>query len=143
MSHTPVADLSEALMIPPGGIASRPLLEVKGSTKLVLFALDTEQEISPHQSPFPAEILVLRGRLEVLVGEALFEVVSNGRIDLPMGAPHGLRALEPTHFLLTMLRGAKHMRRHGHPHGLAHGEPLAADSDGPLEPCSCGVDGEA
>lgn len=99
-------DLSEALALPAGGIASRPLLEVRGGIKVVLFALDAGQEISPHLSPFPAEVLVLRGRMEISVGDERWTVPAQGRIDFPMGRPHGLLALEASWFLLTMQRGA-------------------------------------
>ncbi|PKN59261.1 MAG: cupin [Deltaproteobacteria bacterium HGW-Deltaproteobacteria-14] len=112
LPQTPT-DLAQALVIPEGGIASRPLLEVKGGIKIVLFGLDAGQEISPHLSPFPAEVLVLKGRLDVLVGEQTWPVPANGHIDFPMGLPHGLTALEPTWFVLTMLRGAAGSHRVG------------------------------
>jgi quercetin dioxygenase-like cupin family protein len=107
MSSTPVSTYTEALAIPEGGIASKPLLEVKEGTKLVLFALDHGQEISAHKSPFPASILLLEGSLEVLVGETWNRIQPNEQIALPLGLPHGIRALEPSHFLLTMLRAVK------------------------------------
>ena len=107
MSSTPHATYSEALAIPEGGIASKPLLEIKEGTKLVLFALDQGQEISAHKSPFPAAILLLEGSIEVLVGETWSRLEAHEQIALPMGLPHGIRALEPSHFLLTMLRGVK------------------------------------
>jgi quercetin dioxygenase-like cupin family protein len=104
---TTVTTYTEALAVPEGGIASRPLLDVKDNTKLVLFALDRGQEISAHKSPFPADILLLEGRIEVLVGETWHPLDVNERIALPLGLPHGIRAIEASHFLLTMLRGAK------------------------------------
>jgi quercetin dioxygenase-like cupin family protein len=104
---TTVSAYAEALAVPEEGIASRPLLDVKDGTKLVLFALDKDQEISAHKSPFPADILLLEGRIEVLVGEAWHPLAASERISLPMGLPHGIRALEASHFLLTMLRAAK------------------------------------
>ncbi|GMV40214.1 MAG: hypothetical protein AMXMBFR64_19300 [Myxococcales bacterium] len=110
---TATDDLTTALAIPEGGIASRPLLDVKGGPKIVLFAIDAGQEISPHQSPFPAEVVLLTGRMAVSVGEQTWELGPNDRIDFPMGPPHGLVALAPTHFVLTMLRGATGSRRLG------------------------------
>lgn len=113
MSNVGFDDLSAALAVPTGGIASRPLLDVKGGPKIVLFALDRGQEISPHQSPFPAEVVVLAGRLAVTVGDGTWELSANDRVDFPMGPPHGLTAIEPCHFVLTMLRGATGSRRLG------------------------------
>lgn len=104
---TAVATYAEALAVPEEGIASRPLLDVKDNTKLVLFALDRGQEISAHKSPFPADIILLEGRIEVLVGETWHPLAEHERIALPMGLPHGIRALEASHFLLTMLRASK------------------------------------
>lgn len=120
MSNVTVPDLPEALAIPTDGIASRPLLDVKGGPKVVLFAIDQGQEISPHLSPFPAEVVVLAGRMAITVGEGGWELGPNDRIDFPMGLPHGLVALDPSHFVLTMLRGAPGSRRLGP--GLPAGE---------------------
>jgi quercetin dioxygenase-like cupin family protein len=114
MSNTTYEDLQAALPIPPEGIASRPLLDIKGGVKVVLFALDRGQEISPHQTPFPAEVVVVSGRMAISVGDGSWEVGANERIDLPVGLAHGLVAVEPSHFVLTMLRGTKTTRRHGH-----------------------------
>lgn len=106
MSHL-IKDLAAALPIPEAGIASSPLLDLPGATKLVLFAMDAGQEISPHTAPFPAQVLVLEGRLEVLVDRTWETLSAHDGLDLPAGLPHAVRALAPSHFLLTMLRGAK------------------------------------
>lgn len=106
MSHL-IKDLATALPVPEAGIASSPLLDLPGSTKLVLFAIDAGQEISPHAAPFPAQVLVLAGQLEVMVGSDWETLATHDGLDLPAGLPHAVRALAPSHFLLTMLRGAK------------------------------------
>lgn len=117
-----VRDLSVSLPIPDSGIASSPLLDLAGSTKLVLFALDAGQEISPHATPFPAQVLLLAGRIEVLVGNMWTGLAPGERHELPAGVPHGIRALEASHFLLTMLRGLK-------PEGTAPAEARACGHD--------------
>ena len=106
MSHV-IRDLATVLPVPEAGIASSPLLDLPGSTKLVLFAVDAGQEISPHATPFPAQVLVLDGRLEVMVGSDWETLEAHDGLDLPPGIPHAVRALSPGHFLLTMLRGVK------------------------------------
>ncbi len=106
MSHL-IKDLAAALPVPEAGIASSPLLDLPGRTKLVLFAMDAGQEISPHAAPFPAQVLVLQGRLEVMVGLDWEALGADEGLDLPAGLPHAVRALAPSHFLLTMLRGVK------------------------------------
>lgn len=106
MSHL-IKDLAAALPVPEAGIASSPLLDLAGGTKLVLFAMDAGQEISPHAAPFPAQVLVLDGKLEVMVGSDWDTLAPHDGLDLPAGLPHAVRAVAPSHFLLTMLRGAK------------------------------------
>lgn len=107
MSIQAITDLNQTLPLPEGGIASKPLVDLAGGTKVVLFALDQGQEISPHTTPFPAEVIVLEGRLEVLVGKLHQPVIAHQVIDLPAGLAHGLKALEPSRFLLIMRRGAQ------------------------------------
>lgn len=106
MPTTPIHDLSLALPIPPGGIASTPLIDLPGSTKVVLFALDAGQEISPHLTPFPAAVLPLAGRLRLMVGEDWHDGLPGGRVEFPRNVTHAVQAVEPSHFLLLMLRGS-------------------------------------
>jgi quercetin dioxygenase-like cupin family protein len=100
-----ITNLQEALPVPADGIASRPLLDLKESTKLVLFALDAGQEISAHSAPFQAQVLLLAGVIEVMVEDVWHRLAPGDRIELPKGRPHGVRAVQASHFLLTMLRG--------------------------------------
>ena len=104
---TVITDLNAALPVARDAIASRPLLDLPGSTKLVLFALDRGQEISAHTTPFPAQVLLLEGAIDVMVDGAWRALEPGGQAELPLGHPHGIRAGEPSHFLLTMLRGAQ------------------------------------
>ncbi len=106
MSHL-IKDLAATLPVPEAGIASSPLLDLPGSTKLVLFAIDAGQEISPHAAPFPAQVLVLEGRLEVMVGSDWESLGTHDGLDLPAGLHRAVRALAPIHFLLTILRWVK------------------------------------
>lgn len=102
---TVITDLNETLPVSKDAIASRPLVDLKGSTKLVLFAMDAGQEISAHSAPFPAQVLLLDGSIEVMVEGVSSTLKPGERKDLPKGLPHGVRGLEPSHWLLTMLRG--------------------------------------
>lgn len=102
-----ITDLAAALPIPEGGIVSKAILDLPGATKVVLFALDAGQEITPHAAPFPAEIVALEGRIRVSVGEEACALLPHQAVDLPPGVPHGIVAQEPSRFMLTMRRGAK------------------------------------
>lgn len=100
-----ITNLNEALPISPGAIASRPLIDLPGDLKLVCFAMDAGQEISAHSAPFPATVLCVSGELEVMVDGAWTRVPAGERHDLPKGRPHGVKAAQPSHWLLTMQRG--------------------------------------
>lgn len=100
-----ITNLSDALPLSKDAIASRPLIDLPESTKLVLFAMDQGQEISAHTTPFPARVTCLEGRLEVMVDGVWSPIASKESMDLPKGLPHGVRATEPTHWMLLMLRG--------------------------------------
>lgn len=102
-----LTNLNEALPVSSGAIASRPLIDLPGDLKLVLFAMDAGQEISAHSTPFPASVLCIHGKLEVMVDGAWTTVAPGERHELPRGLPHGVKAAEPSHWMLTMLRGQK------------------------------------
>lgn len=103
----PITSLQDTLPVSPGAIASRPLLDLPGSTKLVLFSMDTGQEISAHTTPFPAQVLLLEGSIRVMVDGTWTLLEPGDQKSLPRGLAHGVRAEAPSHWLLTMRRGAK------------------------------------
>lgn len=102
---TALTNLSEALPISTGATASKPLIDLPGDLKLVLFAMDQGQEISAHSAPFPASVLCVAGCLEVMVDGDWTTLQAGDRHDLPKGRPHGVKAAAPSHWLLTMQRG--------------------------------------
>ncbi len=89
-----------------GANVSKPLLNLLEG-KVVLFAMDAGQEISEHRAPFTATVHVLEGRLLFGVGSEEREMGPHAWLVMPPNAPHRLRALEPTRFLLTLLKSAK------------------------------------
>lgn len=97
--------LLDAAPIVPGANVSRPIHEANGC-KVVLFAMDAGQAISAHTVRFPALVQVLDGLLSVTVGETAHEVGPGSMILLPAGQPHGVKALQPARWLLTMMRPA-------------------------------------
>ncbi len=98
-------DLLIAAPIVPGANVSRPLHEANGC-KVVLFAMDAGQAISAHTVRFPALVQVLDGELAVTVGETVHTVTASAVQLLPDGQPHGVRAVKPSRWLLTMMRPA-------------------------------------
>lgn len=105
MEATAPLALLAAAPIVPGANVSRPLHEANGC-KVVLFAMDAGQAISAHTVRFPALVQVLEGELAVTVGETVHAVVTGQVQLLPDGLPHGVRAVQPTRWLLTMMRTA-------------------------------------
>jgi quercetin dioxygenase-like cupin family protein len=105
METTDPLRLLDAAPIVPGANVSRPLHEANGC-KIVLFAMDTGQAISAHTVRFPALVQVLDGALQVSIGEVTHVVTAGCVILLPAGHPHGVRAEQPSRWLLTMMRPA-------------------------------------
>lgn len=105
MDATAPLALLAAAPIVPGANVSRPIHEANGC-KVVLFAMDAGQAISAHTVRFPALVQVLEGELAVTVGETVHQVVGGQIQLLPDGLPHGVRAVLPTRWLLTMMRAS-------------------------------------
>ena len=97
------ANLIEQINISPGGIVSKPLLETD-SIKQVLFAIDANQELSEHTSPFVATVHVLDGQADFVVSGEDYRLDSNDWLVMPPSAAHAVRAVKPTRMLLTLLK---------------------------------------
>ena len=103
---SPITQLQEEMPVTRGAITSRPLLDLPGGLKLVLFAMDEGQEISAHTTPFPAQVHLLDGAIRVMVDGTWTDLAPGAQKDLPKGHPHGVRAAAPSYWLLVMRRGA-------------------------------------
>lgn len=97
------AELLAACAIVPGATVSMPLLNLPEG-KIVLFAMDAGQEISEHRAPFVATVHVLEGRLRFGVESREKEMAAHDWLAMPANALHRLTALEPTRFVLTLLK---------------------------------------
>jgi quercetin dioxygenase-like cupin family protein len=86
-------------------IVSKPLVDT-GPLKQILFSMDAGQEISEHKAPFPAMVHVLTGRLRFGIGGETREMSPHDWVMMKPGEMHDLTALEPTRFLLTLIKGA-------------------------------------
>jgi len=72
--------------------------------RVVMFAMDSGQEMSEHRTPFAAMIHVLEGRLLICVEGEEREMVPDQMLIMPANALHRLRALVPTRMLLTVFK---------------------------------------
>lgn len=98
-------DLLATCPIVPGAIVSKPLLNLSEG-RVVLFAMDAGQQLSEHRAPFVGTVHVLEGRLRFGLGASEREMGPHDWLVMPADAPHRLSALEPTRFVLTLLKRA-------------------------------------
>lgn len=85
-------------------IVSKILLK-KETGNVTLFAFDAGQGLSEHTSPFDALVQCIEGKIDIKVGEDMFTVSSGELLKLPATIPHGLKAVERTKMILTMIKG--------------------------------------
>jgi len=95
-------NLLELVPIAPGAIVSKPLLQF--GTKVIAFAMDKGQSISEHRAPFAATVHVLDGQLKFTVSGTTYDMKANDWLVIPNNQPHDLEAIEPTRFLLSMIK---------------------------------------
>lgn len=96
-------NLLEACPIVQGATVSKPLLNLPEG-RVVIFAMDAQQEMSDHRAPFTAIVHVLEGRLRFGIGPQERLMGPHDWLVMPPDAPHRLLALEPTRFTLTLLK---------------------------------------
>jgi quercetin dioxygenase-like cupin family protein len=101
-SATVFSDIAAEVEIPPNGTLSRVLYK-DDRIRLVVFAFDTDQELTEHTASGPAIVEVIRGRLHLTLGSKEMTAVPGSWIRMPAKLPHSVVALEPSVMLLTML----------------------------------------
>lgn len=97
------ANLLELASVVSGGIVSKSLLD-RGDVKQILFAMDADQAISEHHVPCPATVHLLDGQLDFAVTQQQYEMRPGDWLMIPPDAPHALKAIKPSRFLLTLLK---------------------------------------
>lgn len=101
--HTTIPNLLEQIEIPQNGTLSKTVYQ-DAQLKVVLFAFDTDQELSEHTASTPAIIQVLSGKLGLKLGDDETEVQAGAWVHMDAHLRHAVRALEPSVMLLTLLR---------------------------------------
>jgi quercetin dioxygenase-like cupin family protein len=102
---TVFTDLAAEVEIPAEGTLSRVLYK-DDSIRVVIFAFDTDQELTEHTASVDAVIQVVKGRLRLRLGDQTVETNPGSWVHMPAHLPHSVWALEPSVMLLSMLRGA-------------------------------------
>ena len=85
-----------------GQIVSRTLVQNRG-VSLTLFAFDTNEEISSHESKGDAMVQILDGKAKITIGEGTYFLSAGETVIMPAGVPHALEAVEPFKMLLTVV----------------------------------------
>jgi quercetin dioxygenase-like cupin family protein len=95
-------ELGSLVSYQTGQIVSRTLAQNK-AVSLTLFAFDTGEEISSHESKGDAMVQVLDGTAKITVGGGEYRLARGQTIVMPAGVPHALEAIEPFKMLLTVV----------------------------------------
>ena len=94
--------LSALVTYQPGQIVSRTLVQNR-CVSLTLFAFDTNEEISSHESKGDAMVQVLDGKAKITIGDSVHVLSAGETVVMPAGVPHALEAVEPFKMLLTVV----------------------------------------
>jgi len=85
-----------------GQIVSRTLVQNR-AVSLTLFAFDTGEEISSHESKGDAMVQLLDGKAKITIGTGEYFLTAGETVVMPAGMPHALMAVEPFKMLLTVI----------------------------------------
>jgi quercetin dioxygenase-like cupin family protein len=97
-----VQKLTDLVEYQPGQVVSRTLVQNK-SVSVTLFAFDTGEEISSHESTGDALVHILDGNAIITVGGNKYELTKEQSIVMPAGIPHALEAPERFKMLLVVV----------------------------------------
>ena len=84
-----------------GQIVSRTLVQ-NAAVSITLFAFDTGEEISAHESQGDALVTVLDGSAVITINEKEFTLSAGQSIVMPAGIPHAVKAASPFKMLLVV-----------------------------------------
>lgn len=98
-----VMDLNKQISYSPGSIVSKIIYKTD-HTILTLFALDKDQSIAEHVTPFEAMVQVIDGEAELVIGGEMKVVKAGESIIMPATVPHALFARKGFKMLLTMMK---------------------------------------
>lgn len=84
-------------------ISSNTLINKKTGT-ITVFAFDKEQTISPHKAPFDAFVYVIKGKVNIKIGNKNHILEKGDFIIMPAEIEHSLKALTKLKILLVMIK---------------------------------------
>ncbi|KAA3642201.1 MAG: cupin [Chloroflexi bacterium] len=99
-----ILDLVAEADIPKEGILTRSLHN-DDQTKVILFAFDTDQELSEHTASMPAILHIVKGDADLTLGEDSKAAQAGTWVHMPANLPHSVMAKTPLVMLLYLLKG--------------------------------------
>ena len=99
---TVVDDLAALVPLAEDSTVSRTVLRADG-VRVVVFAFDTDQELSEHTAAVPVLVWVLDGAVRFGAEGRETVLRPGGLVHLDARVPHWVVALEPTRMALTLL----------------------------------------
>ena len=71
--------------------------------EVIRVVLHKGQSLPPHRVPGSVSLHCLEGRLEVMLGQSIYELQRDQLIHLPPGLPHAVRALDDSSAIATIV----------------------------------------
>ena len=99
-------DATAFVEVPAAGTLSRTLHD-DDQLRVVVFGFAEGEELTEHTASRPAVIQVLRGELELTLGDERVTAGEGSWIHMSAGLRHALRARTPTVMLLTLVGPAR------------------------------------
>jgi quercetin dioxygenase-like cupin family protein len=100
---TSIPDLLGEVDIPRDGTLSR-VVHKNDRIRLVVFAFDTDQELTEHRSASAAIVQVPQGRIDFTVAGETHEMDPSSWLYMDPDESHSLVAREPSILVLTLLK---------------------------------------
>lgn len=95
--------LIEAITYQNGSIVSKQIIK-KPNGNITLFAFDKDESLTEHTSPYEAIVYMVDGEIEIKIGGNPYNVKAGEIIVMPPDIPHGLKAIQRSKMLLTMIK---------------------------------------
>lgn len=95
-------DMAALVSYQPGQIVSRTLVQNK-AVSMTLFAFDSSEEISSHESKGDALVYVLDGKAQLTIGGREHIAAAGQTVVMPANVPHAVAAPEPFKMLLVVV----------------------------------------
>ena len=99
---TDIVDLASLVQVQPQSTVSRTVLKAEG-TNVVLFAVDTDEELREHTSALPVLLQTLEGAFDITADGRTVTLRPGDLIHFRTRLPHAVKALEPSKLALFLL----------------------------------------